>query len=45
MAAYTPLPPAVDAACAALFGAQPITGVLPVNLSPTLAAGSGLHLP
>jgi len=45
MAAYTPLPPAVDAACAALFGAQPITGVLPVNLSPALTAGSGLHLP
>ncbi|NPV66960.1 MAG: hypothetical protein HPY64_07435 [Anaerolineae bacterium] len=45
MAVYTPLPAAIDAACAALFGAQPVTGVLPVNLGPALMAGSGLRLP
>lgn len=45
MAVYTPLPAAIDAACAALFGAKPATGILPVHLSPTLMAGSGLRLP
>ncbi len=45
MAVYTPLPPAIEAACAALAGAQPITGVLPVHLNSTFPAGSGIHVP
>jgi hypothetical protein len=43
MLTYSPLPPAVPAACAALFGAAPVTGVLPVTLSPELAAGAHAH--
>lgn len=45
LAAYSPLPPTVPAACAGLFGAQPITGRLPIALSAELAAGSGLSRP
>ncbi len=45
LATYSPLPPAFTAACAALFGAQPISGVLPVTLSQDLPAGSGLRRP
>jgi len=36
---HSPLPPAVPAACAVLFGAAPATGILPVALSPDLPAG------
>lgn len=45
MLAYTPLSPAIQASCAALFGAQPIGGVLPVPLGDDLPAGSGLRRP
>ena len=37
---HSPLPPALPAACAVLFGAQPATGILPVTLSPELPAGT-----
>ncbi len=37
---YTPARPAIPAACAVLFGAQPATGVLPVTLGANLPAGS-----
>jgi beta-N-acetylhexosaminidase len=40
MLTYSPLPQAVPAACAALFGAAPTRGILPVTLSPDLPAGS-----
>jgi beta-N-acetylhexosaminidase len=40
MALYSPLRPAVPAACAVLFGAQPATGRLALTLSDTLLAGS-----
>jgi len=33
---YSPLPPAIPAACAVLFGAQPASGTLAVDLSPDL---------
>lgn len=39
---YSPLPPAVPAACAVLFGAVPATGILPVTLSPDLPAGTNV---
>ncbi|MBN1965469.1 MAG: hypothetical protein JW910_12540, partial [Anaerolineae bacterium] len=42
---YTFLPPTVPAVCAALFGARPLTGVLPVNLSPYLPAGTSVQRP
>ncbi len=45
LAVYSPLQPAIPAVCAALFGASPITGVLPVDLGEDLPAGSGLHRP
>ncbi|MBE2269098.1 MAG: hypothetical protein IAE80_12780 [Anaerolinea sp.] len=37
---YTPARPAVPAACAVLFGAQPATGRLAITLAPELPAGS-----
>lgn len=37
---HSPLPQAIPAACAALFGAAPARGILPVTLSPDLPAGS-----
>lgn len=37
---HSPLPPAIPAACAVLFGAVPATGILPVTLSPDLPAGT-----
>lgn len=40
VATYSPMRPAVPAACAVLFGAIPARGVLPVTLSPELMAGS-----
>ncbi len=40
VATYTPARPAVPAACAVLFGAQPETGVLPITLRVDLPAGS-----
>jgi hypothetical protein len=40
IAAYSPQPAAVPAACAILFGAIPARGVLPVSLSPDLPAGT-----
>ena len=40
MLTYTPARPAIPAACAVLFGAQPATGVLPVTLGANLPAGS-----
>ncbi len=40
MATYTPARPAVPAACAILFGAQPATGRLSITLGPELLAGS-----
>lgn len=40
MVTYTPARPAVPAACAILFGAQPATGRLSVTLAPELPAGS-----
>ncbi len=45
LTAYSPLPPAIPAACAGLFGAQPITGRLPITLGAELPAGSGLSRP
>jgi hypothetical protein len=45
LATYTPLQPVIPAACAALFGAQPISGILPVPLSESLPAGIGLQRP
>jgi hypothetical protein len=40
LAAYSPQPAAVPAACAVLFGAIPARGVLPLTLSPDLPAGT-----
>jgi beta-N-acetylhexosaminidase len=40
VATYTPARPAVPAACAALFGAPPATGRLPITLRIDLPAGS-----
>jgi beta-N-acetylhexosaminidase len=40
VATYSPMRPAVPAACAILFGAAPALGQLPVTLSPELPAGS-----
>lgn len=40
VATYSPMRPAVPAACAALFGAYPATGRLPITLSADLPAGS-----
>jgi len=40
MMTHSPLPPAIPAACAVLFGGQPATGILPVSLSPQLPAGT-----
>lgn len=40
MLTHSPLPPAIPAACAVLFGAQPAQGILPVTLSPDLPAGT-----
>lgn len=40
VATYSPLRPAVPAACAALFGSPPATGQLPISLSPELPAGT-----
>ncbi len=40
MLTYTPARPAIPAACAVLFGAQPAIGVLPVTLGADLPAGS-----
>jgi beta-N-acetylhexosaminidase len=37
---HSPLPPAVPAACAVLFGAAPARGILPETLSSDLPAGS-----
>ncbi len=37
---HSPLPPAIPAACAVLFGAVPATGILPVTLSSDLPAGT-----
>lgn len=45
LATYSPLPEAVTAVCGALFGAQPITGRLPVDLADSLPAGTGLQRP
>ena len=41
VATYSPMRPAVPAACAVLFGAIPAKGQLPVTLSPELIAGTG----
>jgi len=41
VATYSPMRPAVPAACAVLFGAIPAKGQLPVTLSPELMAGIG----
>jgi beta-N-acetylhexosaminidase len=41
VATYSPLRPAVPAACAALFGAIPAPGRLPITLDPELPAGHG----
>jgi beta-N-acetylhexosaminidase len=40
VATYSPLRPAVPAACALLFGAIPAQGQLPITLSPELPAGT-----
>ncbi len=40
VATYSPMRPAVPAACAVLFGAIPANGQLPVTLSPELIAGT-----
>ncbi len=45
LATYSPLQPAVTAVCGGLFGAQPITGMLPVDLGESLPAGTGLQRP
>jgi beta-N-acetylhexosaminidase len=41
---YSPLPAAYPAVCGGLFGAQPVTGVLPITLDPALPAGSGMQI-
>jgi beta-N-acetylhexosaminidase len=40
VATYSPMRPAVPAACAVLFGAIPATGQLPIDLSAELPAGT-----
>lgn len=40
LATYTPARPSVPSVCAVLFGAQPATGTLSVDLGPNLLAGS-----
>jgi beta-N-acetylhexosaminidase len=40
MLTHSPLPNAIPAACAALFGAVPVQGRLPVTLAPDLPAGT-----
>ena len=44
MLTYSPLFQAIPAACAALFGAPPASGILPVTLSPQLPAGTHASL-
>jgi hypothetical protein len=39
MLTHSPLPQAIPAACAVLFGEQPAHGILPIALSPDLPAG------
>ncbi len=45
LTAYTLLPPTIPAVCAALFGAQPISGALPVSLGEAIPAGAGVRRP
>ncbi len=42
---YSPQAASAEAACRALFGYQPFSGVLPVHLGEALPPGSGLRLP
>jgi beta-N-acetylhexosaminidase len=44
VATYSPLRPAVPAACALLFGAIQARGQLPITLSPELPAGTHREL-
>ncbi len=42
MVTYSPLDPAAYAACAVIFGQQPVYGQLPLTLGENLPAGSGI---